>query len=342
MLNPPKLFLVALLATLNLAQVQAEESIAKGEVQKRTYEFKEASQEMEYCLYVPRSYETNKRAPLIVLLHGLGSNPRDVIKYAGITSEAEEHGYIVVAPYGYNSRGWYGSQGEGRGFIRPNPADPDNLGELSEKDVLNVLGIIQEEFNIDENRIYLMGHSMGGGGTIHIGTTYPEIWAGLAPLAPAIMSGRDKADVLKKHNIAVMLVTGDKDRLIPVAGIRRYIETLKAEGVTHIYKEIKDGNHGQSIAMNPEMIGEVFDFFNQHSKSSKPGSADDASSDEGFREFSNKTGKKITARILSVAGNKVTIIREGGGQFTIPITALSEEDEVFISDWKKANPDKVQ
>ena len=87
----------------------------------------------------------------------------------------------MVAPYGYNSRGWYGSQGEGRGFIRPNSADPDNLGELSEKDVLNVLGIIQEEFSIDENRIYLMGHSMGGGGTIHIGTTYPEIWAGPRP-----------------------------------------------------------------------------------------------------------------------------------------------------------------
>lgn len=342
MLTHLKITLVAFLATLNLAQVQADESITKGQIQKQTYDFKEASREMEYYLYVPRSYEKDTGTPLIVLLHGLGSKPKDVIQYAGITSEAEEHGYIVAAPYGYNSRGWYGSQGEGRGFIRPNSADPDNLGELSEKDVLNVLGIIQEEFNIDENRIYLMGHSMGGGGTIHIGTTYPEIWAGLAPLAPAIMSGRDKADVLKKHNIAMMLVTGDKDRLIPVAGIRRYIETLKAEGVTHIYKEIKDGNHGQSIAMNPEMIGEVFDFFNQHSKSSKPGSADDASSDEGFREFSNKTGKKITARILSVAENKVTIVREGGGQFTIPITALSEEDEAFIDEWKRANPSKVQ
>ena len=63
---------------------------------------------------------------------------------------------------------------------------------------------------------------------------------------------------------------------------------------------------------------------------------------EGFREFSNKMGKKITARILSVAGNKVTIVREGGGQFTIPITALSEEDERFIDEWKRANPNRVQ
>lgn len=337
-----KLTITALLATLILAQVQAEESVAKGEVQKRTYEFKEASRKMEYCLYVPRSYEKGTGTPLIVLLHGLGSTPEAVIQYAGITSEAETHGYIVVAPYGYNSRGWYGSQGEGRGFIRPNPADPDNLGELSEKDVLNVLGIVQDEFSIDEDRIYLMGHSMGGGGTIHLGTTYPEIWAGLAPLAPAIMSGRDKADVLKKNNIAVMLVTGDEDRLVPVANVRKYMETLKAEEVTYIYKEIENGNHVQSIAANPDMIGEVFDFFNQHSKSSKAASDIATSSNEDFREFSNKTGKKISARILAVVGSKVTIVREGGGQFTIPITTLSKEDEVFISNWKEANPQKVR
>jgi hypothetical protein len=98
----------------------------------------------------------------------------------------------------------------------------------------------------------------------------------------------------------------------------------------------------ESIAINPEMIGEVFDFFNQFSKSNQIGTADDASSAEGFREFSNKTGKKISARILSVAGSQITIHREGGGQFTIPITALSKEDGVFISDWKKANPDKVR
>ena len=75
----------------------------------------------------------------------------------------------------------------------------------------------------------------------------------------------------------------------------------------------KDGNHGESIAMKPEMIGEVFDFFNQHSKSNQIGSADDSSSAEAFREFSNKTGKKVSARILSVAGRQVTIVRKGGG-----------------------------
>jgi dienelactone hydrolase len=55
---------------------------------------------------------------------------------------------------------------------------------LSEKDVMNVLEIVCKEYNVDEHRIYLMGHSMGGAGTLHLGTKYPDKWAALA-LKPA-------------------------------------------------------------------------------------------------------------------------------------------------------------
>ena len=55
-----------------------------------------------------------KRKFLIVLLHGLGSNPQQVIRYKGIVEQAESRGYIVVAPFGYNERGWYGSRGKAK------------------------------------------------------------------------------------------------------------------------------------------------------------------------------------------------------------------------------------
>jgi hypothetical protein len=45
---------------------------------------------------------------------------------------------------------------------------PENLGELSKKDVMNVLALVRKDFTIDEKRIHLMGHSMGGGGTWHL------------------------------------------------------------------------------------------------------------------------------------------------------------------------------
>ncbi|MCP5116127.1 MAG: hypothetical protein GY953_35320, partial [bacterium] len=154
---------------------------AKGKVEKHTYDFKEAEKEMEYRLYIPTDYSKAKKTPLVVVLHGLGSNPSQVIRYAGITKEAEARGYIVVAPFGYNSRGWYGCMGKGkpRGRFGGGEDDPDNLGELSEKDVMNVLGIVREAFNVNDARIYLMGHSMGGGGTVHLGTKFSKIWAGL-------------------------------------------------------------------------------------------------------------------------------------------------------------------
>ena len=140
-----------------------------GEIQKRSYSFKEAGKDIEYALYVPSGYKKAKPAPLLVLLHGLGSNPQQVIRYQGVTEEAEERGYIVVAPFGYNERGWYGSQGKGKRGFGVRAGDPENLGELSEKDVLNVLGIVRKECNVNSSRIYLAGHSMGGGGTIHLG-----------------------------------------------------------------------------------------------------------------------------------------------------------------------------
>ena len=76
-----------------------------GKIQKRSYSFKEAGKDIDYALYVPSGYKKAKPAPLLVLLHGLGSNPQQVIRYQGITAEAEKRGYIVVAPYGYNERG---------------------------------------------------------------------------------------------------------------------------------------------------------------------------------------------------------------------------------------------
>ena len=64
--------------------------------------------------------------------------------------------------------------------------DPVKVTEYSEKDVMNVLAMVRKEFNIDDRRIYLMGHSQGGGGARHIAEKYPDIWAGVALLAPAL------------------------------------------------------------------------------------------------------------------------------------------------------------
>ena len=74
--------------------------IVSGEVQTRNYYFEKAQKDMQYALYVPESYQTDIASPLIVLLHGAGGNPQGAIRYEGIQQQAEEHGDVVVAPYG--------------------------------------------------------------------------------------------------------------------------------------------------------------------------------------------------------------------------------------------------
>src|ERR1700722_6483743 len=78
-------------------------------IQKRTYDFKEAGKEMEYALFVPSTYDKTKKTPLIIALHGLYVTPQIMIRYPDFTNLAEKYGYIIAAPMGYNSRGWYGN-----------------------------------------------------------------------------------------------------------------------------------------------------------------------------------------------------------------------------------------
>jgi len=242
-------------------------------IQKRTYDFKEAGKDMEYALFVPSNYDKAKKWPLVVALHGLGSNPHQIIRYPGLTQQAEKHGYCVVAPMGYNSRGWYGSLGKRAARWR-RPGDPENLGELSEKDVMNVLAIIRDEFPIDPNRIYLMGHSMGGGGTWHLAMKFPKIWAALAPIAPAIYSSADSLEKIK--HIPVIVVQGEKDWLVPASGTRKWVAKMKQLGMEHIYIEVPDGDHLRPAFQKQPQI---FEFFNKHRKSAKstPGEAEGSS-----------------------------------------------------------------
>ena len=231
-------------------------------IQTRKYDFKEAGRPMEYELYVPSKYNRSRPTPLIVALHCLSAVAHDMIRYEHLTELAEERGYIVVAPMGYNNHGWYGSRGRaavggpGGGASKD---DPENLGELSELDVMNVLGLVRKEFNIDPNRTYLLGHSMGGGGTWYLGMKHPELWAAIAPTAPAIFSSPD--DLVKLKDTPVIVVQGDDDRAVRVGTTRQWVEKMKSLGMKYEYIEVPGGDHMTVICRSPENMTKIFDFF---------------------------------------------------------------------------------
>ncbi len=266
---------VLLAALVTSAAAQAPVSATTARIQELSYQFEGApwssvvyenvAVEMEYQMYVPTTYDGSTAYPLMVLLHGLGSNPGGVIRYQGLTDLAEERGYIVAAPMGYNSRGWYGSRGTSRASNRGDDGnDPANLGDLSELDVMNVLAMTLEGYNIDRDRIYLAGHSMGGGGTWHLGIKYPDIWAGLGPVAPAIYTSPDALSAIT--HIPVIIIQGDEDRLVNVDIARRWVAQMEELGMTHQYVEIPGGDHSRIIARDPDNVKAIFDFFDQQRK----------------------------------------------------------------------------
>ena len=258
------------LTTLVSAQETAQKQFGgntASRIQKKTYDFKEAKKEMEYALFVPSKYDKEKKTPLVVALHGLGGNPQQMIRSRGLTDQADKYGYIVVAPMGYNSGGWYGALGPGKGFAgkfgkgKGKTEDlPDNLGELSEKDVINVLALVRKEFNVDAKRIYLIGHSMGGAGAYHLGAKYSEIWAGLGPVAAATASPKN---VDKLKNIPVFVVHGDKDTAVKVESARKCVDKLKEHKIVHEYLEIAGGGHGDVIGTG---MPKIFEFFEKQAK----------------------------------------------------------------------------
>ena len=230
----------------------------------------------------------DKKNPLIVSLHGLGGDQNTMVRESLRSVElAEQGGYILVAPMGYNSGGWYGvppgppraggpnaAAGRGRGAGAPRPViggtaitDIAKVREASEKDVMTVLGMIRKEFNVDERRIYLMGHSMGGAGTYYLGSKHGKEWAALAPIAPAAMGmTNDRTKVLQaiKDAAVPMLVSmGDADEAVPVANVRMWVETMKELQMNYEYKEYPGVTHGPIMAASMESI---YAFFARHSK----------------------------------------------------------------------------
>ena len=234
-------------------------------VQGHTYVFEETGAEMPYALFLPSGYDAAREWPLIVALHGLGRPYDWMMGYDSFIDFAEQYGYIVVSPLGYHPRGWYGSRGYG------NPAGggrggaqstlPENLGKLSQQDVMNVLEIARDAHNVDESRIYLWGHSMGGAGTYHLAALYPDIWAGLAVAAPA--PRRDAIDQISSFSeIPVLVLHGDQDSTVPVEGSRTWVARMRELGMQHVYIEVPGGDHSLFVRENPEMLAKVFSFFN--------------------------------------------------------------------------------
>jgi len=230
-------------------------------VQQRTYHFKDTDKDLAYTVFVSSKVKRDKPAPLIVALHGYGGDSNFIVR-GRLIDLAEEGGYIVVGPMGYNITGWYGSPVI---VIGGGPVEPANLPELSEKDVLNVLDMARKEFNVDPNRTYLMGHSMGGAGALFLGQKHADQWAAVAAIAPAAFMMQPRAKEIlggmEQAKVPVMITQGDADTVVPPTNTRAWAAAMQDIKTPHEYIEMPGRDHGTIIG---DSMPDIFRFFAAH------------------------------------------------------------------------------
>jgi predicted esterase len=108
---------------------------------------------------------------------------------------------------------------------------------------------------------------MGGAGTLFLGSKHADIFAAIAPVAPAAFSMTEsRAEILGRLDdagVPVMLVHGDADEAVPVDLARTWAATMKEIGMEHEYVELPGVTHGPVITVSQER---VYEFFGKHSK----------------------------------------------------------------------------
>jgi beta-glucosidase len=217
--------------------------------------------EQPYGLYLPPGYDAKRAYPLVISLHGAGSNHRLNLRRVFGKSNAEgetdveasrsfppwqDVEYIVASPY---ARGTMGYQG------------------VAEQDVLDVLADVTRRFSIDENRVYLTGLSMGGGGTLWLGLTRPDLWAAIAPVCPAPPDGTDDFAPNALH-VPVHVYQGGADPVVSPQRTRQWVERLKRLGTTVEYTEYPGVGHDSWV--NAYAGGQIFAWFDQFRRDPHP------------------------------------------------------------------------
>jgi predicted peptidase len=241
---------------------------AKGDLH-RNYHFPAADADMPYRIYVPTSWDGKSKLPLVVMLHGAGTDENWYLDANNkqLIHLAEQHGYILVSPLGYTRMGAYGTplrlpavfgNPEAAAQQRESVnAERERTLELSEKDVINVLEIVLNEYPVERESMFLTGHSMGSGGTWYLGAKYAQYWAAIAPMSGPFLDELNYPwDNIRKMPVFMTEGTGATPSLV---GSRALLAWMKERDFKLEYKEV-DADHGGMI---PLVLPSIFEFFDR-------------------------------------------------------------------------------
>jgi predicted peptidase len=184
---------------------------------------------MPYRLFRP---EASGKLPLVIYLHGSGGQGDDNLRQLGLGNTFGTRVWLlpenqkkfpcyVVAPQ--SNRGWarYDAAKLEKGDYEMVPGLGQGAGRA-----LEIVDALHKEFAIDDRRIYVMGQSMGGGGTWNMITNRPNFFAAAVTCCGSITpddgTGSIKTPLWNFH--------GDSDQTVPVSVSRERIAARRKAG----------------------------------------------------------------------------------------------------------------
>lgn len=206
----------------------------------------------DYLLYLPDDYNPeNDPYPVLFFLHGAGALGNDLTKVSNLPPmlQAEngnrDFSFIVVAPQCLPAFRW--------------------SEEAVQVELMTFFQEVAEIYNIDEDRIYLCGQSMGGRGTSVLLDNYPDYFAAAAPICGA----NDPATAPALVDIPIWAFHGRLDQTIVPEFSIDMVNAIVAAGGTRarltIYEDI-----GHEVWWTVFKRPDIYDWFLSHRKGVAP------------------------------------------------------------------------
>jgi phospholipase/carboxylesterase len=179
--------------------------------------------------------------PVLILLHGVGSNEQDLM---GLAPMLDPRFFVVSArapiTLQHGSYAWYHVQFTSTGHIM----SPEEA-EASRVLILRFIDEVASSYNVDADRLYIMGFSQGCIMSVSAALTDPIRFAGVVG-----MSGRLLPDILDKaapddklRGLPVLIVHGTNDSVLNVEYGRAIRDALQKLPVDLTYREYAMGHH---------------------------------------------------------------------------------------------------
>lgn len=190
--------------------------------------------------------------PTILTLHGWGANAMDLL---GLAPHLAGGRFLLICPQGpVQTPIGPGMVGYGWYPIVPGAGQPPDMNAIlaARQQLRDFLQAAEARYNIDRNKLLVLGFSQGGVMAYTMALSEPERFAALIALSTWLPSEVweqvDHRTALKQ--LPTLIQHGSRDELVEVERARRSVEILREQRMPLTYREYEMGHeiNGQSLS----------------------------------------------------------------------------------------------